>query len=124
MGYSRAVRMGRHVWDTGTAATDEHAATVGVGDIEAQTRRCLEIIEGALKEAGASLDNVVRTRNMLVNIDDWEVVGRIHGAVFEEIRPALVMYQVSRFIDPAWLIEIEADAFIDSVDHSDERHGD
>lgn len=115
LGYSRAVRVGPHVFVTGTAASDGHGNTVGVGDVEAQTRRCIEIIEQALKDAGATLEDVVRTRVMLVNIDDWEKVGRVHGEVFGSIRPATIVYQISRFIDPDWLVEIEVDAFIESL---------
>jgi enamine deaminase RidA (YjgF/YER057c/UK114 family) len=119
-GFSRAVRVGNHVFVTGTAATDMKGATVGVGDVAAQTRRCFEIIETALAEAGASLKDVVRTRNMVVNIDDWETVLRIHGEVFGSIRPASVMFQVSRFIDPEWLVEIEVDAVMSGEDLGDE----
>jgi enamine deaminase RidA (YjgF/YER057c/UK114 family) len=113
LGYSRAVRVGSHVCVNATAATDDDGHNVGVGDVEAQTRRILEIIARALEDAGASLADVVRTRVMLVSIDDWETVGRVHGEIFGSIRPASLMVQVSRFIDPEWLIEIEADAIID-----------
>ncbi len=113
LGYSRAVRVGPHVSVNATAATDDQGGNVGVGDVEAQTRRILEIIARALEDAGASLSDVVRTRVMLVNMDDWEAVGRIHGEVFGAIRPASLMVQVSRFVDPEWLVEIEADAIID-----------
>jgi enamine deaminase RidA (YjgF/YER057c/UK114 family) len=85
-----------------------------VGDITAQTRRSLERIKDALEQAGASLEDVVRTRNILINIDDWETVLRIHGEVFGEIRPASIVFQVTRFIDPSWLIEIEVDAIVDT----------
>ena len=98
---------------TGTAAVDEHGRAFGVGDVDAQARRICEIIERALAEAGASFEDVVRTRVMLVNIDDWEAVGRVHGEVFGDIRPALTVMQVSRFIDPAWLVEIEVDAIVE-----------
>lgn len=114
LGYSRAVRVGSHVCVNATASTDADGRNVGVGDVEAQTRRILEIISEALEDAGASLDDVVRTRIMLVNIDDWEIVGRVHGEIFASIRPASLMVQVNRFIDPEWLIEIEADAIIDN----------
>lgn len=113
LGYSRAVRVGPHVSVNATAATDDQGRNVGVGDVEAQTRRILEIIVRALEDAGASLSDVVRTRVMLVNMDDWEAVGRIHGEVFGAIRPASLMVQVSRFVDPEWLVEIESDAIID-----------
>lgn len=117
LGYSRAVRVGPHVSVNATSATDADGKNVGVGDIAAQTRRILEIIEHALEEAGASLSDVVRTRVMLVNMADWETVGRIHGEVFGSILPTSLMVEVSRFIDPEWLIEIEADAIL-------EQHGD
>jgi enamine deaminase RidA (YjgF/YER057c/UK114 family) len=116
IGYSRAVRVGPHVYVNATAATDEHGQTVGVGDVEAQTRRILEIIERALVEAGSSLEDVVKTRMLLVNMEEWETVGRIHGKVFGSIRPASLMCQVGRFIDPEWLVEIEAEALIDGED--------
>lgn len=113
LGYSRAVRVGPHVSVNATAATDADGHNVGVGDVAAQTRQILETIEHALKETGSSLSDVVRTRVMLVDMDDWETVGRIHGEVFGAIRPASLMVEVSRFIDPEWLIEIEADAIIE-----------
>ncbi len=112
-GFSRAVRVGDHVMVTGMAGVDEEGRVVG--DIAAQTRRSLERIREALEQAGASMDDVVRTRNLLIDINHWETVARIHGEVFGEIRPATIMFQVSRFIDPAWLIEIEADAIIDKA---------
>ena len=110
-GFSRAVRVGNHVMVTGMAGIDEQGKVAG--DIAAQTRRSLERVRLALEAAGASLEDVVRTRNLLVNIDDWETVLRIHGDVFGEIRPASILFQVSRFIDPAWLVEIEVDAIVD-----------
>jgi len=113
LGYSRAVRVGPHVFVTATCAVDEDGNNYGVGDAGAQTRRILQIIERALQEAGASLSDVVRTRVFLVNIEDHEVVGRIHGEVFGDIRPASFMCQVSRFIDPEWLVEIEAEAIVE-----------
>lgn len=116
LGYSRAVRVGNHVAVNATAATDGHGNTVGVGDAAAQARRILELIEEALAEAGASLTDVVRTRVLLVNMDDWEAVGRVHGEVFGAIRPASLMVQVSRFINPEWLVEIEADAVLERED--------
>jgi enamine deaminase RidA (YjgF/YER057c/UK114 family) len=109
-GFSRAVRVGNHVMVTGMAGIDEQGKVVG--EIAAQTRRSLERVKEALELAGASLDDVVRTRNLVVNIDDWETVLRVHGEVFGEIRPATILCQVSRFIDPAWLVEVEADAVL------------
>jgi enamine deaminase RidA (YjgF/YER057c/UK114 family) len=108
MGFSRAVRCGRTLAVSGTApigATQESAA--------GQARRCLEIIQKALEQAGAQLSDIVRTRIYLVRIEDWEAVGRVHGEIFGEIRPATTMVQVTRFIDPAWLVEIEADAVVE-----------
>jgi enamine deaminase RidA (YjgF/YER057c/UK114 family) len=113
-GFSRAVRVGNHVLVTGMAGIDEQGEVVG--DIAAQTQRSLERVKEALEAAGASLEDVVRTRNILVDIGDAEVVARIHGEVFGSIRPASIMFQVSRFIDPQWLVEIEVDAIIDRDD--------
>jgi enamine deaminase RidA (YjgF/YER057c/UK114 family) len=86
---------------------------VGRGDAAAQARRCLEIIAAALEGAGASLQHVVRTRILLTHIDDWQAVASVHGELFREIRPVNTIMQISRFIDPEWLVEIEADAVLD-----------
>ena len=112
LGYSRAVRVGSHIAVTGTAAVDEGGRAFGAGDPEAQARRIFEIVGRALAEAGASFEDVVRTRVMLVDIADWEAVGRVHGEIFGSIRPATTVLQVSRFIDPEWLVEIEVDAIV------------
>jgi enamine deaminase RidA (YjgF/YER057c/UK114 family) len=96
----------------GTAPLGPDGGTVGIGDAGAQARRCLEIIADALQKAGASLRHVVRTRTLLVRIEDWEAVAEIHGEVFGQIRPANTTMQVSRFIDPDWLVELEADAVL------------
>lgn len=112
VGYCRAVRVGSHVAVTGTAAVGENGEVVGVGDANAQTRRCLEIIERALKDAGASLADVVRTRIYVTDISQWEAVGRAHGEVFGEVYPATTMVEVSALIDPDMLVEIEADAIV------------
>ncbi|HEY8277646.1 MAG TPA: RidA family protein [Methyloceanibacter sp.] len=111
IGFSRAVRVGKIVAVGGTAA-GSGGKPIAVGDPAAQTKAILEIIAKALEDAGASLKDVVRTRAYLVNIADWEVVGRVHGEFFGEIRPASTMIEVSRFINPDWLVEIEADAVI------------
>ncbi|MFN2189079.1 MAG: RidA family protein [Candidatus Promineifilaceae bacterium] len=113
IGFSRAVRVGNLISISGTAPIGPDRQTVSPGNPSAQARRCFEIIQAALEDAGSSLFDVVRTRVFLTNIDDWEKVGQVHGEFFRDVRPACTMVQVSRFIDPDWLVEIEADAVID-----------
>lgn len=115
-GYSRAVKVGAHVWVAGTTATDEAGQVVGKGDAAAQTRYALKKIERALAEAGASFEHVVRSRMFVTDISQWEAIGRAHGEVFGKIRPAATMVEVSRLIDPDHLVEIEVDAFIPPVE--------
>lgn len=112
IGISRAVRVGPLVTVAGTAPLGPDGRTVGRGDAGAQARRCFEIIRAALEQSGASLRDVVRTRILLTRIEDWEAVALVHGEVFRDIRPANTIMQVSRFIDPDWLVEIEADAVV------------
>ena len=113
VGISRAGRVGSIVTVAGTAPLGRDGRTVGRGDAAAQARRCLEIIAAALEGAGASMQHVVRTRIFLTRIDDWQAVASVHGEFFREIRPVNTIMQVSRFIDPEWLVEIEADAVVD-----------
>jgi len=113
VGISRAVRAGSLVAVSGTAPLGPDGRTMGKGDPTTQARRCLEIIAAALEAAGSSMRHVVRTRTLLTRIDDWQAVAAVHGEFFGDVRPANTIMQVTRFIDPDWLVEFEADAVIE-----------
>lgn len=114
-GFSRAVRIGNWISVGGTAPIGPDGHTVSPGDAADQARRCFEIIKAALEQAGGGMKDVVRTRMLLTRIEDWEAVARVRGEYFRDIRPVDTIVQVSRFIRPEWLIEIEADAVIDQA---------
>jgi enamine deaminase RidA (YjgF/YER057c/UK114 family) len=112
IGFSRAVRVGPHIIVSGTAPIAPGGGTAAVGDLYGQTKRCLEIIERAVNEAGGKREHVVRTRMFLKDMSNWQEAGRAHGEFFKDIRPASTMIQIVQAIDPSWLIEIEADAIV------------
>ena len=120
VGYSRAVRVGNVVHVAGTTSVDGEGRVVAPGDAHGQTIRILRIIETALIQAGARLTDVVRTRTFVTDISKWEEIGRAHGEIFRDIRPAATMVEVSRLIDPALMVEIEVEAIIDAADGAGE----
>ncbi len=112
IGFSRAVRVGDFVFVSGCAPIAKDGSVAAPGDVKGQTKRCLEIIEGALVQAGADLKHVVRTRVFLTDMSRWKEAGEAHGEVFKDILPASSFLGTSALIDPGWLVEIEADAVI------------
>lgn len=113
-GFSRAVRVGPFISIGGTAPVDANGKTVGVGDVAAQTRQCIEIIKAALEQAGSGLHDVVRTRVILTNIDDWQASIDAKKEYFLDIRPVDTIMAIDRFVNPEWLVEYEADAIIEN----------
>jgi len=112
-GYCRAVRVGSHIVVSGTAAVGDNGEVVGEGDAYAQAKRCIDIIAAALREAGAGLEHVVRTRMFVTDIEQWSEVARAHQEAFGKVMPATTMVEVSKLIDPGMLVEIEADALLE-----------
>lgn len=114
VGFSRAVRVGPFIAIGGTAPVDKDGKTVGVGDVAAQTRQCIEVIKAALEQAGSGLHHVVRTRVILTDIDNWKAAIDVRKEYFRDIRPVDTIMAIDRFVNPEWLVEFEADAVISS----------
>ena len=112
IGFSRAVRVGNIIVVGGTAPIRAEGGTAAIGDVYGQTRRCLEIVEKAIRDAGGTLENVTRTRIILTDIAQWKDAARAHAEAFGTIRPVTTLMQVSAFVDPDWLVEIEAEAVL------------
>jgi enamine deaminase RidA (YjgF/YER057c/UK114 family) len=112
VGFSRAVRVGPYISIGGTAPVDAQGKTVGIGDVAAQSRQCLEIIKRSLEQAGSGLHDVVRTRVILTNIDDWKAAIDVRKEFFADVRPVDTIMAVTRFVNSEWLVEFEADAVI------------
>jgi len=112
VGISRAVRIGNTIAIAGTAPLGTDGKTIGIDDPVAQARRCFEISRLALEQLGGSLQDVIRTRILLARIDDWLEIAKVHGELFQDIRPVNTIFQVARFVDPEWLVEIEVDAVV------------
>lgn len=118
-GFCRAMRVGKFIYIAGTAPIGEDGKTVGAGDPATQARRCFDIVKEALQKLDACLEDVVRTRMYLTRIEDWEIVGKVHGEYFKKVRPVATMVQVEKLIDPEWLIEIEADAVVSGASRTE-----
>lgn len=112
VGFSRAVRVGPFISVGGTAPVDANGKTVGIGDVAAQTRQCIEVIKGTLEQAGSGLHDVVRTRVILTNIDDWKAAIDVRKEYFRDVRPVDTIMAVTGFVNPEWLVELEVDAVI------------
>jgi enamine deaminase RidA (YjgF/YER057c/UK114 family) len=112
IGFSRAVRVGPNISVGGTAPIDKTGKTVGIGDPAAQTRQCFEIIKDALERAGSGLRDVVRSRILLTRIEDWEAVIKVRAEYLSDVKPVDTIMQISRFVNPEWLVEIEVDAIV------------
>lgn len=112
VGYSRAVKTGNLIFVSGTTSIGENGDIIGKGDVYQQTKQCILNIERALKKAGASLEDVVRTRTFITDMDEWEAFGKAHGEFFGEINPAATLVEISRLIHPDLMVEIEVDAVI------------